>query len=53
MIARRPILNILSRVLSTVSKTMEKHGVVPDVIDKAPDAKLEVRLNIRHGFHSV
>lgn len=53
MIARRPILNIISRVLSTVSKTMEKHGVVPDVIDKAPDAKLEVRLHIRHRFHSV
>uniref|UniRef100_A0A0U5AHJ9 Putative odorant-binding protein n=1 Tax=Reticulitermes speratus TaxID=60591 RepID=A0A0U5AHJ9_9NEOP len=42
MIARRPILNIISRLLSTVSKTMEKHGVVPDVIDTAPAAKLVV-----------
>ncbi|PNF18633.1 Phosphatidylethanolamine-binding protein 1 [Cryptotermes secundus] len=42
MIARRPILNIISRLLSTVSKTMEKHGVVPDVIDTAPGSKLEV-----------
>jgi hypothetical protein len=53
MLARRPILNIISRVLSTVSKTMEEHEVVPDVIDKAPDAKLEVRLHIRHCFHSA
>ena len=53
MIARRPILNIISRLLSTVSKTMEKHGVVPDVINKAPDAKIEVRLHIRHCFPSV
>jgi hypothetical protein len=53
MIARRPILNIISRVLSTVSKTMEKHGVVPDVIDKAPDVKLEVRFHVRRCFHSV
>jgi phosphatidylethanolamine-binding protein (PEBP) family uncharacterized protein len=28
---------------------MEKHGVVPDVIDKAPDAKIEVT----YGSHSV
>lgn len=53
MIARRPILNIISRLLSTVSKTMEKHGVVPDVIDKAPVAKLEVRIHIRCIFHCV
>jgi hypothetical protein len=46
MIARRPILNIISRLLSTVPKTMEKHGVVPDVIDTAPDSKLEVRIRI-------
>jgi hypothetical protein len=25
---------------------MEKHGVVPDVIDTAPDSKLEVRIRI-------
>jgi hypothetical protein len=52
MIARRPILNIISRLLSTVSKTMEKHGVVPDVIDTAPAAKLVVRIHIRHCFVS-
>jgi hypothetical protein len=46
MIARRPILNIISRLLSTVPKTMEKHGVVRDVIDTAPDSKLEVRVRI-------
>jgi hypothetical protein len=46
MIARRPILNIISRLLSTVPKTMEKNSVVPDVIDTAPGAKLEVRIHI-------
>lgn len=50
MIARRPILNIMSRLLSTVKKTMEKHGVVPDVIDTAPGAKLEVRVKIGYCF---
>jgi hypothetical protein len=53
MIARRPVLNIISRLLSTVSKSMEKHGVVPDVIDKAPAAKLEVRFHIRRCFNCV
>jgi hypothetical protein len=48
MIARRPILNIICRLLSTVPKAMEKHGVVPDVIDTAPGTKLEVRMQIRY-----
>ncbi|PSN30334.1 OV-16 antigen [Blattella germanica] len=42
MVCRQPVRSIFSRLLSSVSKRMEKHEVVPDVIDTAPTAKLEV-----------
>lgn len=38
---RRPAL-FSSRFFSAVAKNMEKHGVVPDVIDVAPESVAEV-----------
>lgn len=38
---RRPVFN--KRFLSTIVKNMEKHEVVPDVIDVAPQEVAEVR----------
>lgn len=37
---RRPVIS--SRFFSSVAKSMEKHGVVPDVIDVAPETTAEV-----------
>lgn len=37
---RRPVFS--TRFFSSVAKNMEKHGVVPDVIDVAPETVVEV-----------
>ncbi|XP_072395828.1 protein D2-like [Diabrotica undecimpunctata] len=41
-ILRRPVIASTTRFYSTLSKNMEKHGVVPDVIDVAPEQEVEV-----------
>lgn len=45
---RRPAFTS-ARFLSTVVKNMEKHGVVPDVVDTAPEQVAEVRLRLNNG----
>lgn len=49
-VIRRPVFN--TRFLSTLVKSMEKHEVVPDVIDVAPQEVAEVNklsINLRNN----
>lgn len=39
---RRPIFVTFNRLFSVLTKDMDKHGVVPDVIEKAPEEILQV-----------
>lgn len=39
---RRPIFVTFNRLFSALTKDMDKHGVVPDVIEKAPEEILQV-----------
>ncbi|KAF7382915.1 hypothetical protein HZH66_013317 [Vespula vulgaris] len=41
-VAKQPILKVGIRLLSSMAGELQKHGVVPDVIDKVPSAVLDV-----------
>ncbi|XP_071865967.1 protein D2 isoform X1 [Bombus fervidus] len=42
LIARKPLVEIGTRLLSSMAQTLQTHGVVPDVIDKVPQNVLQV-----------
>ncbi|XP_033308140.1 protein D2-like isoform X1 [Bombus bifarius] len=42
LIARKPLVEIGTRLLSSMAQALQTHGVVPDVIDKVPQNVLQV-----------
>ncbi|XP_076678288.1 protein D2 isoform X2 [Andrena cerasifolii] len=42
LIAKRPLVEIGTRLLSSMAQALQTHGVVPDVIDKVPPSELSV-----------
>ncbi|CAD1480909.1 unnamed protein product, partial [Heterotrigona itama] len=42
LIARKPLVEIGTRLLSSMAQQLQTHGVVPDVIDKVPTNVLQV-----------